>query len=117
QRSTNTSLLVHYIGRADREKETEYNHYPQLPGETSLLDLPDKAGVSVNVLTGRLTTGDDFCARLGVSAIDLLKIDVEGMESAVLAGFQRMLASGSIGAIQFEYQFVNPVTRFLLKNF
>lgn len=115
EHTANTSIVAHNVGLADREGETSYFHYPHLPGETSLLALPGMSGATV--MAGQLTTGDQVCQQLGIPAIDILKIDVEGMESAVLAGFQRMLASGSIAAIQFEYQFVNPVTRFLLKNF
>lgn len=43
---------------------------------------------------------DDVC--LETPAIDLLKLDVEGHEFAVLRGASRMLAEGRIDVIQFE---------------
>lgn len=45
---------------------------------------------------------DDVCRELGVSRIDLLKLDVEGHELAVLRGTGDMLTSGAIGMIQWE---------------
>ena len=47
--------------------------------------------------------GDSVVQELGVSYIDLLKLDVEGHELEVIDGFQDSLAQGLIGAIQFEF--------------
>jgi FkbM family methyltransferase len=46
---------------------------------------------------------DDFCARHDVPHIDLLKIDAEGNELAVLEGAETLLATGAIDRIQFEF--------------
>jgi FkbM family methyltransferase len=46
---------------------------------------------------------DDFCAQQGVDRIDLLKIDVEGGELAVLRGAKELLDRRAIGMIQFEF--------------
>jgi FkbM family methyltransferase len=68
--------------------------------------------IDVNVITGDL-----YCAERNIDRIDLLKIDVEGMEPQVLAGFARMLAARQIRVIQFEYGVINIAARFLLKDF
>lgn len=68
--------------------------------------------ISVNCITG-----DDYCAANDVQHIDLLKIDVEGAEPAVLRGFSKMLSSGKISVIQFEYTEINIDSRYLLKDF
>jgi FkbM family methyltransferase len=103
------------FGLSDHEGATTIHHYPDKPGETSvLLHSFQTGGVE---LAGTLRTGDQFCAEQGIEQIDLLKIDVEGAEAAVLRGFGKMLAAGRIGAIQFEYEKVNIETKFVLKDF
>ncbi|KPK97174.1 MAG: hypothetical protein AMJ95_10535 [Omnitrophica WOR_2 bacterium SM23_72] len=42
-------------------------------------------------ITVKTTTGDRFCSQNKIETIDYLKIDVEGVESQVLKGFERML--------------------------
>ena len=64
-----------------------------------------------------IVPGDQFCAERDIERIDILKIDVEGMEPQVLRGFARMLAGHRIGAVQFEYGQVNLKARFFLGDF
>ena len=63
-----------------------------VPGTTA-----DADHVTVDVVTG-----DTWCAENGVSRIGLLKIDSEGHDLKVLAGFQKMLADAAIDIIQVE---------------
>jgi FkbM family methyltransferase len=46
---------------------------------------------------------DDVALEEGIERIDLLKLDVEGHELAVLRGAARMLAEGRIKRVQFEF--------------
>ena len=46
---------------------------------------------------------DDDLEEAGITRVDLLKIDVEGNEGAVLAGLLRSLDAKRIGAVYFEY--------------
>lgn len=103
------------FGLSDHDGETTFYHYQDKPGETSLLAHPFQAGGIE--LKGQLCVGDAFCAEHGVQRIDLLKLDVEGAESFVLRGFGKMLASGRISVIQFEYEKLNTESKFLLKDF
>ena len=64
-----------------------------------------------------VVTGDAFCAQHGIERIDLLKVDVEGMEPLVIRGFHRMLTERRIGALQFEYGQINLRARFFLGDF
>lgn len=64
-----------------------------------------------------VTAGAQWCAEQGIARIDFLKIDVEGMEPAVIRGFAPMLARGEVGAIQFEYGQINLQARFFLGDF
>ena len=53
-----------------------------------------------------VATVDGFCTTNGIAKIDLLKIDTEGFETAVLRGAERMLASGSIDLVLAECDFI-----------
>ncbi len=50
-----------------------------------------------------VTTLDLFCAEHQITAIDYLKLDVEGHELSVLHGAQGLLAADAIRLIQFEF--------------
>lgn len=64
----------------------------------------------------KINTLDAYCASQGITAIDYLKVDVEGAELDVLKGAKNMLSKGGIKHIQFEYgaTFIEP--RILLKD-
>lgn len=49
------------------------------------------------------TTVDDFAYENGVSYFDVLKIDTEGFDSAVLEGAEGMLTQHKAGLVFFEY--------------
>jgi FkbM family methyltransferase len=50
----------------------------------------------------RMTSLDDFCETHGVGRVDLVKMDVEGNERAVLDGARRLLAEGRLGTVFVE---------------
>jgi hypothetical protein len=49
--------------------------------------------------------------------IDLLKIDVEGLEGEVVLGFLDTIRKRKIRCIQFEYGYANVLSHFLLFDF
>lgn len=63
---------------------------------------------------GMVFTGDDYVKSRGIDHIDFLKIDVEGHEAQVFKGFDQTLRSGRVKIIQFEYAFINILTKWLL---
>lgn len=67
-------------------------------------------------IDAQVKNGDSFVQQVGIEKIDLMKIDVEGLEPAVLRGFSGMLSRKSISVIQFEYGKANIYTGDLLKN-
>jgi FkbM family methyltransferase len=73
---------------------------------TQVVDVKTKASEQIEV-----QTIDHFCASQGIRRIDFLKMDVEGHELAVLNGAARMLSSGSISTIQFEFGPTNIYSR------
>ncbi|MEP5568782.1 MAG: FkbM family methyltransferase [Halioglobus sp.] len=68
-------------------------------GNHRLGNEQDNSANSVEVL---IKTGDVYCEENSVVNIDYLKIDTEGYDLDVLAGFTRMLADGNIANIQVE---------------
>lgn len=60
---------------------------------------------------------DDFATRLGLTNIDLLKVDTEGNELAVLKGFEMFIKQGRVKAIQFEFNEMNVVSHVFFRDF
>jgi len=55
------------------------------------------------VVTCAVMRGDDYIQDTGIGDVALLKIDVEGMEIAVLDGFEASFRRGAIKTVQFEH--------------
>lgn len=62
-------------------------------------------------------TGDDELARLGIARAHLLKVDTEGHDYAVLAGFGGALVQERVDVIQFEYNYTTLIAGRSLKAF
>jgi FkbM family methyltransferase len=77
-------------------------------------DAPSPDGPAETV---RLTTLAAYCAAHAIGQIDLLKIDAEGHDMAVLRGGEAMVREGRIRRIQFEYGPWNVYARVLLRDF
>jgi len=69
-----------------------------------------KFSVSVDTL-------DNFCESEKIDEIELLKVDVEGNELAVLNGAKRMIENGKIRCIHFEFNEMNVVSRSFFRDF
>jgi FkbM family methyltransferase len=108
---------VHCVnfGLAEAERTITLRHYDELPALTTASDYPHP--FTYRELPGKTLTGDGYLASQGVGHVDFLKIDVEGMEREVLAGFQASLDRGAIDVVQFEYGRVNILTKALLRDF
>src|SRR4029453_2163142 len=63
-----------------------------------------------------LATLDSYCDLHGVQRIDLLKIDAEGHDLAVLRGGAKLLRNHSIDVVQFEYNWRWIDSRAFLKD-
>lgn len=80
----------------------------------SLHRRPADGGVIEEV---RVTTVDAFCAEQGIDHIDLLKLDVEGHELAVLEGTRGMIERQAIDFIQFEFGICDIASKTFFKDF
>lgn len=97
---------------SDKEGTAQLHCDPQLSAVSSLHNTGVALAVDVQTLTG-----DSYCARHGIDRIDLLKVDAEGHDLAVLRGFGGMLRNGRIGLTQFEHNEMSVFSRTLLKDF
>lgn len=105
---------AHPFGLSDEAGEIAVNIYPSnlLSSAFSL----DGGRDVVEQITCRVERGADVARDLGIERIDLLKIDVEGAEGRVFAGFEPMFAEGRVRLVQFEYNRGAILGNFLLKN-
>lgn len=94
------NVECHHLALGDREMEIEIALQPDSQTNTLLARASDSPGARKEKVT--VTTVDAFAASHGISRIDLLKIDTEGFELAVLAGASRLLTDGAVGAIFVE---------------
>ena len=115
--------VVNRIGLSDHAGEVEIWFSPDSDEATSTsreafdLGRRDHGIVTVETLTAHVVTGDAYLRERGIDHVDLLKIDVEGAEPAVLAGFADSFARRAITLVQFEYGTINLATRYLLADF
>jgi len=65
----------------------------------------------------KLRTIDSFCKKEKIENIHFLKLDVEGHELKVLAGAEKMLRSGKIEFVQFEFGSCNIDSRTFFQDF
>lgn len=113
------NVTLNNVGLSDQPGEVDIFCSSQATQLATFVDgvTENYHGLKTERLHLPVTTGDIYCAENGVREIDFLKIDVEGMEDRVLRGFSGLMASGAIKIIQFEYGYVNAMTKFLLKDF
>lgn len=64
-----------------------------------------------------LMSGDFYLKSKHINTLDLLKLDVEGSELEVLKGFNNTLNQRKIRIIQFEYGYINIITKNLLIDY
>lgn len=117
-------VVLNRVGLADAAGEIALYLSPNTDTANSTLrgaieigmgGLADKAR-PIETVPVRVITGDAYVAERGIDYIDLLKIDVEGGEPKVLAGFEQSFARGAIGLVQFEYGQLCLLNRFLLSD-
>jgi FkbM family methyltransferase len=124
----NTSRYPQWIlnsaGLSDRNGEIEVFYSEQENSLTTafkdhlgeLFRLPGEEALPSVALQAKVIRGDDYVKDHGIKKIDILKIDVEGMEEFVLRGFEDTLSQQRIRVIQFEYNTTNIISKFLLRD-
>ena len=78
------------------------------------VSVPQIEYASIDVPTIRL---DDYSDKAGISAIDLLKIDIEGHELAAMHGAERLFKEHRVKAITFEFGSANVNSRTFFRDY
>lgn len=114
-----TNVRAYNFGFGESERETSiYSNNPSSPLASCFNRRVAHLGIEMKYSeTIELKRLDIFCSKHGIRQIDLLKIDVEGGELAVLKGTGSLLASGAIRLIQFEFGACNIDSRTFFKDF
>lgn len=95
----------------DEAKNIDFNEYPEAPYMSSILNLSGDAPEHASIANGKISvkkikqrTIDDLAEQYKVNSLDLLKIDTQGAELAVLRGATSLLSRTA--AIWVEVSFV-----------
>lgn len=114
-----SAFVLNNFGLSDSAGVFSYKDYgARSGGNTTILRGSFHDSVSeFTVRNAELITGDQYCREKNLDFVDLLKIDVEGAEHRVLAGFNNLLESGNVRIVQFEYGYHNGDDHFLMRDF
>jgi FkbM family methyltransferase len=95
---------VHAFGLADNSGERNFFSYSGDSNVLSGLRSAIHSHAPYQIERAKVRTGDEVCRELGVTQIDFLKVDAEGGDYEVLAGFSSLLSEQKISVIQFEHE-------------
>jgi FkbM family methyltransferase len=109
-------VKVHPYGLGEHAANTLVHFFDVNDMLTSRFDVSELHGTPARDMPAEIRAGAAVCAEAGITAIDLLKIDTEGSEDAVLDGLQPMIAARKIAVVQFEYGMGNIYSRHLLAD-
>jgi FkbM family methyltransferase len=90
-------------------------YVPTTMGGTSTL-YPESTINYEQVLEVETSTIDQYCIENSIEHIDLIKIDTEGNDLRVIQGAVKLLRTGKVGVVQFEYNHRWIYSRSYLKD-
>jgi FkbM family methyltransferase len=91
-----SAFRLHQVALADRAGTAYMTNQPGVTVNRIVAPGGD------NLVQVAVTTGDAFCRNNGIAAISFLKIDCEGHDDKVLAGFDTMISQGRVDFVQVE---------------
>lgn len=100
-KSSNVDTFAINKALSDYEGQAKLNIVHPGAGVNSLVEIKDDLASDKEQV--ELTTLDIFTKKENISYIDLLKIDAEGHDPAVIKGAHDLISKQNIGIIQFEY--------------
>lgn len=119
-----SNLIYNPVGLSDRPDKINVFYVDEASGCTTAYQehlsaayrLPGDQPLPSKSFQVPVIRGDDYVKEHGIKIIDVLKIDVEGMEERVLRGLQQTFSEHRIRLVQFEYNTTNIVSKFLLND-
>jgi FkbM family methyltransferase len=108
QAANRRNITLNHLALADKKGSIRLHVYNNdyLSFNTQAVRKIKEYGLAVEPIGTEETsaaTVDDYCEEKRIEQIDLLKIDVEGAELQVMKGAQKMLESGRIKCLTFEF--------------
>jgi len=97
------SVTLVQMACSDRIGKSKFIELGATFGTNSLVSRESHPANNVATETVTLTTIDAYCRENNIPRINLLKVDTEGHDLAVLFGTVDMLRSRSVDVVQFEY--------------
>lgn len=115
QRNMEGKAVLHNLAASDNSEERLL--FADVPGSGlgSFYERRLPGGAQTSATQVRAVRIDAFCAEQGIDHVDLLKIDSEGHELAILRGASGIL--DRVDAIQFEYGGTALDARIYLRDF
>jgi len=115
------NISLYNYGLSDKVGEMEfYNRKDELgSGHSSLYKevITDIHKVGFISMVYKFSTIDNFVMENNIQKIDLLKIDTEGHELAVLIGAKETIEAGKVSIIHFEFNEMNVISRSFFRDF
>jgi len=110
-----TNVFLNPYGLSESPGKIKIKYCPTGDGGTTMFDLV--LPLDFEIMEAKVDSGKNYCVQHGVKKIDCLKIDVEGAGHLVLRGFEDMLNPADVPVVQFEYNIINILTKFLLRDY
>ncbi len=117
--AANPAVTIYPVGLSDKAAELPLYKDKDISGLASLSQRRlDYMNIKLEVVeTVTVRTLDSVVEETGTTAIDLLKMDVEGHELAVLKGGNKTFERGIVKLVQFEFGGCNLDTHTTLQDF
>ena len=108
-------ILINTFGLSNEDGTIKVKHYGKGSAFNSVHDYPHKS--ESTWIECNIRKGDNYVEENNIETIDFLKIDTEGSENLILEGLINTLTNKNVKVIQFEYGYVNIISKFLLHDF
>ncbi len=104
---TGKSFLFDYLEQPEGSEHSSMN-------PSAFQEFYHKKSTRYEIITSML---DHFIEEKKIKTLDLVKIDAEGQELAILRGARQALRQNSIKVIQFEFNYLNVFNGEFMKSF